>query len=269
MLIRQLGAIVLDGLIGDVAIPSQTAATTAYWVTEGNPPTEGAPTFGKVSLSPKTVGAYVDMSRKLLLQSSPAIEQLIRNDLASQLAIGIDYVAINGASASDQPVGILQTTGIGAVAGGTDGAAPTWANLVALETEVAIDNADIGNLAYLTNPKVRGKLKNIFTNATYGEIPVWQNGRESGVGMVNGYDAYVTNQVPSTLVKNSSGAVCSAIIFGNFADLILGFWGALDVNIDTSVLATSGGIRVLTFQDADVAVRHAASFAAMQDALTT
>lgn len=269
IVLRQLGAKVLDGLVGDVAIPSQSGATTAYWVTEGNPPTESKPAFGKVELKPKSIAAWVDISRKLLLQSTPAVEGLVRSDLAAVLAIGIDLAGINGSSSSDEPVGILNTVGIGSVVGGTDGAAPTWNHIVDLETEVSVDNADVGNLYYLTNAKVRGKLKKTFTNGTYGEIPVWGKGTQKGFGELNGYDAAVSNQVPGTLTKNSSVGVCSAIIFGNFADLLIGFWGALDINVDTASLSTVGGLRVVAFQDCDVAVRHAQSFAAMVDALTS
>ncbi len=269
MLIKQLGAITLDGLIGDLAIPSQTGACQAYWVGEDtNITAESAPTFGQATMIVHTMGAYVDIARKLLLQSSPSVDQLIRNDLIAVLARETDRVAINGAHASAEPNGILNTSGIGSVAGGTDGAAPTEDHIIDLETEVAIDNADVGSLAYLTNPKVRGKLKKTFTNETYGSIKVWQKGSRSGVGDLNGYDAHATNQVPSNLVKNASGAVCSAIIFGNFADLIMGFWGALDLNVDTASLSLKGGLRVVAFQDMDVAIRVAASFAAMKDALT-
>jgi HK97 family phage major capsid protein len=78
MLIQLLGATVLSGLVGDVVIPRQDSPTAAYWVTEGNSPTEGAPTFGQVTMSPKTVAGYVDITRKLALQSSPSIEYLIK-----------------------------------------------------------------------------------------------------------------------------------------------------------------------------------------------
>lgn len=269
MVLQQMGSIMLSGLVGDIAIPSLTAGTSAYWVTENsNITTEGAPTFGQVGLSPKTVGAYVDISRKLMLQSTPSIDMLIKNDLAKSLAIELDRVGICGNSSSNEPTGITRTSGIGSVAGGTDGLAPAWSHIVGLETEVAIDNADVGNLAYLSNAKVRGKLKQTFKNATYGEIPIWENGQQPGIGMMNGYPAFVTNSVPSNLVKNSSGAVCSAIIFGNFADLIMGLWGALDINIDTTTGGIAGITRVIALQDCDIAVRHAQSFAAMLDALT-
>lgn len=269
LVIRGLGAQILEGLVGDVAIPSLTAATAAYWVAENTAPTEGAPTFGQATLKPKTVGAYVDLSRRLIQQSTPAIESIIQNDLAQSLAIAIDAAAVHGRGEAtyNEPLGIVGVSGIGSVVGGTDGAAPTWAHIIDLESKVSAANADIGNLAYLTNAKARGKLKGTYKNATYGEIPIWENGQD-GNGLVNGYKGVASNIVASNLVKGSSGAVCSAIIFGNWADLILGMWGALDINIDTATHSTQGAVRVVAFQDVDVAVRHAASFAAMLDVLT-
>lgn len=112
-----------------------------------------------MTLSPKTLGAYTDISRKLLLQSSIDVESFVRDDLATVLGLEIDRVAINGSGSSNQPTGILQTSGIGSVAGGTNGAAPSYANIIDLESQVAVANADVGSLSYLTNPKVRGKLK--------------------------------------------------------------------------------------------------------------
>jgi HK97 family phage major capsid protein/HK97 family phage prohead protease len=257
-----LGTQMLTGLQGNIAIPRQTGGATGYWVAESGAPTESQQAFDQVTMSPKTLGAFTDISRKLLLQSSIDIETFVRNDLATVLALEIDRAAIHGSGSSNQPTGILATSGIGSVAGGTNGAAPTWANIIALETEVAQDNADLGSLNYLTNTKVRGKLKGTFTNSTYGEAPVFgQDGR------MNGYNCAVTNQVSSTLTKGSS-SVCSAIIFGNFADLIVGMWGSLDLVVDPFTASTSGTVRVVALQDLDIAVRHPESFSAMLDALT-
>mgnify|MGYP001156474712 FL=1 len=269
MLLRRLGAQVLGGLVGDIAIPKQTGGATAYWVGENANVTESQQTFGQVALSPRTVGTYTDISRKLLIQSSLDVEAFVRNDLATVLALAIDYAGINGLGQdSSQPLGILQTSGIGAVAIGTDGGAPTWSHIVDLETEVSIDNADVGNLAYLTNAKVRGKLKKTFTNTTYGEIPVWGKGEEPGFGELNGYRAGVSNQVPSNLTKNA-GSNLSAIIFGNFSDYIIGEWGAIDILIDPYTGGAAGTVRVRVLQDVDGACRRAESFAAIKDASTT
>lgn len=261
MAVTGLGAQFLSGLVGNIAIPRQTGGATAYWVAESAAPTESQAAFDQVTMSPKTVGAYSDISRKLLQQSSIDVEGFVRNDLATVLALAIDQAAISGTAANDQPRGILTTSGIGDVAGGTNGLAPTWAHMVELESDVAIANADVGSLGYLTNAKVRGKLKT--TSKVSGQNGfIWED------GMVNGYTAAVSNQVPSNLTKGSSSGVASAIIFGNWSDLIIGQWGTLDLLVDPYSGSTSGTVRVVALQDVDIAVRHAVSFSAMLDALT-
>jgi len=261
MTVADLGATLLTDLNGNVAIPRQSGGATAYWVAESGAVTESQAAFDQVTLTPATVGAFSDISRKLLLQSSIDVESFVRNDLATTLAIEIDRAAIHGSGSSNQPTGILATSGIGDVAGGTNGAAPDWSDIVGLETQVAQDNADMGNLAYLTNSKVRGKLLTTEKASNTAQM-VWGDNNT-----LRGYKAAVSNQVSSTLTKGSS-SVASAIIFGNWSDLLIGMWGGLDIAIDSSTGSASGTVRVVALQDVDVAVRHAQSFAAMKDALT-
>jgi hypothetical protein len=90
----------------------------------------------------------------------------------------------------------------------------------------------------------------------------------NGITTFGGARAVISNQVPSNLTKGSASGVCSAIVFGNFADLIIGMWGALDLTVDPYALSTQGAVRVVALQDVDVALRHVESFSAMQDALT-
>jgi HK97 family phage major capsid protein len=270
MMTRAMGARVLTGLVGNVAFPKMTAAGTAYWVGESGTPTGSNQTFGQVTMSPKTVAGYVDMSRLLLKQSSLDVEMLVRTDLSEILAIAADLAALHGSGSSNQPTGIAATSGIGSVAGGTNGAAPTWPNIVALETAVAVANAAIGNTGYLTNPSVRGKLKTTDkTSGGYGQF-IWPDTPMSnGMGQLNGYKAGATNQVSSTLTKGTASGVCSAIFFGNWADLMIGEWGVLDILVNPYQGATAGDVRVHAFMSLDIAVRRAASFAAMLDALTS
>lgn len=265
MVVQAAGATVLAGLQGDVAIPKQTGGATAYWVAESGAPTESQQAVGQVTLSPKTVGAFTDFSRKLLRQSSLDVEAFVRQDLATALALAIDLAALHGSGASNQPTGIASTSGIGSVAGGTNGLAPTWAHMISLETEVAVDNADVGRLAYITNAKVRGKLKQTPKVSSTDSVMVW----EVNDNPINGYRALVSNQVSSALTKGTSSGVCSAIFFGNWNDLLIGMWGGLDILVDPYTHSTSGTVRVVALQSVDIAVRHAESFAAMLDALTT
>lgn len=263
MRVRQAGATMLTGLVGNVAIPRQTSGATAYWVAESGAVTESQAAFDQVTLSPKTVGAFSDISRKLLLQSSIDIEAFVRNDLALRLALAIDLAAINGSGASNQPTGILNVSGIGDVAGGANGLAPTWAHMVNIKKEVAKDNALMGSLGWMTNSDVVGKLQTTEKASNTAQFILGED-----ASRLCGYPLYETNQVPNNLDKGSSTGVCSAIIFGNWADLIIGMWGGLDINVDTSTGSTSGTVRVVALQDVDIAVRHAQSFSAMQDALT-
>lgn len=265
LILAQAGVTMLTGLTGDVAIPKHTAAGTGYWLAESGAPTESAQTVGQVALTPHTLGAYSDISHKLLIQSSIDVENFVRDDLSRVIALGIDYAGLHGDDSSDvnQPDGVASTSGIGSVVGGTNGAAPDWADIVDLETAVAIDDADMGALKYVTNAAVRGKLKKTFRNATYGELPIWDG------NSLNGYPALVSNQVSSSLTKGNV-STCSGIFFGNWADLVLGMWGdGIDILVDPYSLSTQRAIRVIAFQDVDFAVRQAQSFAAMLDATTS
>lgn len=268
MMVQKMGAYLLDGLVGDVAIPSQTGGATAYWVAENTAPTESNQTFGQVTLAPKTVGTYTDLSRKLILQSTPAAEMLVERDLATTIALGIDLAALHGTGADNQPRGIAATSGIGSVAGGDNGAAPTWANIVSLWSEVATDNADLGATGFLTNSKVIGKLMTTEKASGTAQFVCPSFPDAEGMTTLGGARCGVSNQVASNLVKGTSGAVASAIFFGNWNDLLIGQWGTADILVDPYTGSAAGTVRVRILQDADVAVRHAQSFAAMLDALT-
>jgi HK97 family phage major capsid protein len=263
MVLAGLGATMLDGLTGNIAIPSQTSGASTYWVTEGTAVTESQAAFGQVTLTPKTVGMFTDYSRKTLLQTTPAIEQLVRADLANGIAVEIDRAGLAGSGSGAEPRGVINTAGIGAVAGGTNGAAPTYANMVALEEAVAVANADVGSMAYVTNPRMRAQLKLTQVFSSTNGAPVWA-GNE-----VNGYGAVATTSMPSNLTKGTSSGVCSAIAYGNWSDLLIGMWSGLDLILDPYALSTSGGRRIVALQDVDTAVRRAASFSAMLDALRT
>lgn len=252
MLVKQMGARVMSGLHGDVAIPKQSGGANTFWVSEGKSPQHSQPSFAQVTLSPKSVAAYTDFTRKLVLQSSPDIENLVRNDLATVIALEIDRAAINGNGQGAEPAGILKTKGISEVK--FDDHHPiNWGKIVDLESQIAAKNADIGNLGYLCNAAMRGVLKQ-KEKADHTAQFIWEgNGAEPGFGYLNGYRVGTTNQMPA-----------DTLLFGNFGDLIIGQWGVLDVLVDPYTLGTSGGIRIRVMQDVDIAVRHSESFAVLK-----
>lgn len=270
-MVVQMGAQLLSGLIGNVAIPRQGAATVAYWVTENGTITEDeSMAFQLVTLSPKTIAARSQITRQMLQQSTPSIEALVRNDLAQVLALGIDKAAIHGTGTSGQPLGILNQSGIGSVIGGTNGAAITIDHLIDLETLVASANADFGAMGYMTNAKAVGALKKLkSTTGQYLWTSLPGGGRSATPGEINGYPVGRTNQVNSNGTKGSATGVTSSVLFGNFSDLMIGEWGVLEILPNPYGSGfNSGALDIRAMQTVDVAVRHPESFAAMTDALT-
>jgi len=259
-----LGARVLTGLQGNLTFPRQTARATGHPVAEAAAITESQQTLNTLALTPKRQGAYTEFSRQLLLQSSIDVENWLREDLRTVLMTLQEQYAIQGTGSSSQPTGITATSGIGSVAGGTNGAVPTWANMTALEYEVAVDNALRGKLGYLMTPGVANVLKNTKRDvAGNGFILEGAN----GMGVVNGYKSAVSTLVPSTLTKGSASAICHAIIFGNFNELVLAYWGGVEIVMDPYSLATTGSYRITANTFMDVGVRTPQSFSAMLDAL--
>jgi len=242
--VMQAGARMLTGLSGDVKIPRKTAGAAAAWIsTEGGPAQESEMTVGSVSLQPRTLGCFTDVTRQLLIQSSLDVESLIRDDLAQALAVAIDKAGLEGTGASGQPTGVLNTSGVNTVAAFA-AANPTFAEVVGLETAVAEDNALLGNLAYIMPASMYGALKTVEKASNTAQFVV-----EPG-GTMNGYRAIVSNQ-----------ATAGNLYFGDWSSMLIGFFGGLDLVVDPFSNSTSGTIRVVALQSVDAAVRRAVSFA--------
>lgn len=234
--VGRMGARMLSGLVGNVDIPKQAGTATFYWLNEDADVTDSDVDFGLVSLSPRTVAGSVPISRRLMLQTSGEIEALVRNDLMVGLADAID---------NDLLATILATSGIGAVTiGGTAGSpTPTWANICQLETDVEEANADGDGMGYLMRPSMKHVLKTTEKFANTGKT-LW--GED---GMVNGYPAGSTTQMAA-----------GKVLFGRYNQSMVGLWGAVDLVVDKSTKAASGGTVLRIFQDADSVVRHAGAF---------
>ena len=266
----QAGATLLTGLTGNLDFPRNDAAATATWETENSANDETSPTFDKISMSPNRLGAFTDISKQLLVQSSVDIENFVRNRLSEAVNRALDYALINGDNSAQPFYGILNTAGIGSVAIGTDGGPLTYKHIIDLETELATDNADFGTLAYLTTPGVRGFLKNTEKASGTAQF-VWSDGAppvgQQGIrtDLLNGYRAYVSTQVPSNLTKGN-GTGLHSVIFGNFAELLIGQWAGLDVVVDPYSSSKNALVTIVVNSWWDAAVRHAQSFAAIKDA---
>ncbi|BBO70978.1 hypothetical protein DSCA_49080 [Desulfosarcina alkanivorans] len=243
-----LGAVKLDGLVGDVLIPRKTSGAVAGWIsTEGGNAGNSEAQFDQISMKPKTAAAYTEISRNLRLQSTPAADMIIKDDLTGALAVLIDKAAFYGTGADGQPKGISLQTGINTP---TDFAAavPTWAEVVAMESAVAVDNALQGTTGYVLEPAMAGSLKVTEKIAATGEF-IYDGGKS-----LNGHKVAITSQITA-----------GDMFFGNFSDLIIGFWGGLEILVDPYTHSLSGTVRIVAHQSIDVAVRHPVSFAFNND----
>jgi HK97 family phage major capsid protein/HK97 family phage prohead protease len=236
LVLQTAGATVMTGLQGMVALPRQSGGATVYHVAESGSITEGQLTVDQVTMQPRTIGALTDYSRRLLLQSSIDIENLVRRDLAQQIAIEVENQAINGIGAASYPLGFLNVTGINTESGYT-----TFADYVNAEAALSTDNALLGSLGYLMNSALRGTLKTTEKSATGTNA----NFIYEADNTINGYPAYVSNSMPN-----------NTAVFANFSDILIGFWSGLDIMVDPYTGSASGTVRVVAMQDYDVAIRH-------------
>ncbi len=234
----------LNGLVGNIDIPKQTAGTSGYWVGEDEAPEKTNTAFGTLQLRMKTVGANSYITRTMLKQSSMDIEQLVREDLAAALALKIDEAAFYGTGSSSQPKGLKNITGINSKE--FVGTYPTFGELVDMETEISKDNADVDGMAYVVAATARGHFKQTlkFPTSTNGGGTIWEPGNN-----LNGYKAVVTNVLED-----------GDVFMGNFADFIVGLFGGLELLVDPYTYSSKGAIQITAFQDVDYGARHEESF---------
>lgn len=250
MLVAEMGATSLTGLVGNIAIPKIGGGATAYWLPETGEVTPTEQAFKQLGLVPHRLAADTAYTKELMNQTTLDVEGFVRNDLMRVLATERDRVAINGSGNDGEPTGIMNVDGIGSV---TFGGAPTWGKVVDFETELANSNADLGRMGYLTTPAVRGKWKTTVKVASTASF-LWENGSQPGSGMVNGYRAEATKQVPS-----------NKAIFANWIDVILAEWAGVDVVVDPYSLKKTGQIEVTITIWVDNGLRHEGSVAISSD----
>jgi HK97 family phage major capsid protein len=260
--LRGLGSTVLEGLVGNLDLPRLTAGTAPAKKAENAAADEVTPLTAMLSLSPKRLPAYIDISERLLAQSSVAIESLLRNHLSTQMGAVREASFWHGGG-TNEPTGIAGTSGIGSVAGGTNGLAPTYAHMLALEEAVDAQNALLGNLGYASNGQIRKKLKGTLENPS-GTDATWVLGKD---GMINGYKTAFTNAISRTLTKGNQ-SLSSAIFFGNYADFVEAYWGGISLEmVRDKTNAISGLYTLVASTYYDGGVLRPKSFAAMLDAL--
>ncbi len=256
-----LGVTYMGGLTNRIRIPKIATGASAGFVEEAANVTDQSPTDAGVTLQPRTLGAFATMSRLLMLESVPAIEQIVQDDLLRSIADKIEYHAINGSGSSGQPTGILNNSDVNNldISAGTDVAALTWADITDLVKLVEEDNGVVNanTLGFLTNPKVKAKMANTVKVGSTDSIMLLNDPWNA----IYGYKAEFTNNVPSDLDPGDGGSDASAMIFGDFSQLMVGLFGAPSIIVDPFTGSKSGDVTISVMQEVDVALRNAISFA--------
>jgi len=261
-----LGVQRLSGLVGNLDLPTASTLPSAGWNTENGSATEKSPAFSKITLSPKRLAAYIQVSNQLMLQSSNSIDGYVRNWLLNAMAQSLETAAIKGGG-SNEPTGIIANANVnvtfagGAASNATNvnGAAPIWADVVNLMK--AVENANGNGVAYLTNPTVKAKLQTTSRQSSGVEGNfIWPAGGTD----LNGYNVQTTTLVPSNLSKGSSSTL-SALIFGDFSKMAVANWGGMELTVDPYSGATAGLTNVVLNAYLDTALLNPAAFAVCKD----
>lgn len=247
---------VADNLVGNIDFPKQTSSYSLNWQTETGTDTVQDINFDKVTMTPKRAVISASMSNQLLRQEySRGIEQRIIGQLNLSFNKGLENAVLNGTGASNQPSGIYTELAGQALALG----AITFDDLVDMEAALAAADALDGRLAYVTHPNVVAKLKKTKVDAGSGRFLV--EGMLDPVMTANGYNIF-----NSTLSKKTAGSPDTyGLLFGNFNDVQIGFWGGATLMLDPYTNMKSSIVEIYVERFMDVAVLRDASFALATD----
>jgi len=240
MVVARAGANFLPGLRESVSIPKLTSDPATAWVTEGTGVPESDVAFGQLSLSPKTVSGYVEITRQLAMQvEAEVLDSVIFNSLARALALAIDQAAISGTGTAGMPRGIVNTAGIGTVSG----ASISWSTITGMEKAVLNANANEETIAYVCHPNVRDLLKTRQKATGSSSYLCSEDNR------VNGYACHATRQVVDGILN------C-----GDFSQLYIGEWGSIDIQTNPYTISGGSVIGLSAFSSVDTALAFPQAF---------
>jgi len=271
MVLDKLGVQKLTGLSANTDLNGWDAQPVAYWAAENGQQTITDATIANRILRPKLLGSAVDISMLLRIQTNASVDAYFLDGMMKAMAIAFENAVING-DGSNKPTGILGTSGIQNVAIGTNGGAPTYAKVLELITSVLNANASEANCKFLTNFKVRGKLKQLPIDAGSGAMIMSYMKYFAGESnVIDGFDTLCTSNVPSTLTKGSSGAVCSPLIFGDFSQVTTAQFGGVLLSVDevSAAMRRIGKYALTINMYVDSAIKQPAALGSILDLTTT
>jgi HK97 family phage major capsid protein len=261
----RLGVSILSGLRGDVQWPRNSGDVAFSWETEDSDVDETTPLFDNISISPKRVGGYTDVTIQMLKQSIFVVEPFLRAQLSNRYALTIDHAVFNGLGASNEPRGIFNYNGVNVLSLGSSGGDMTYAALLSLMRDAKAANARMGSEAFVTNPYV---IHQLATTPRQGD-GVEGNFIYSGTGSLIGVPVSSTTTIPSNFEEGGSGATLSGIIYSsNWGGAILGTWGGLDILFDPYTQALGGKVRFVCNAFMDFEIEQAPEFSVCKDVST-
>lgn len=253
MVVQRLGARVLPNLRGDLVIPKAATAHTAEWLAEGDKLTGSNATYDSIKLQPRHVGAKTELSRQLLQQSSPAVEALVRDDFVQIVSLAVDKAMLHGDGVKE-PLGLIGRTGVAGDVQTGNLATLSWATFLELFEKLALVNANPNGI--VTHAEVVTKLRS--TLKTTG-LP----GYLMENGQVGGINVSMTNQ----LAAKSGSPNTGRLILGDFSQILIGQWGALDIlaNPFAQDSFDAGAVQIRVMATMDMQARHEQAFVLVED----
>ncbi len=254
----------LGGLVGNVAIPKQTSTASVYWLPEGGSSTASDFAGSQLYGTPHRMSVQGSWTKQLMLQSTPAVEMLVRNDQGRAAAVEEDRVVFLGSGAGGEPIGIINTTGVDASVTFSG----NWTQAKSLALQLAIENANantIGEMVFVTNPTTKSyAMGTVQVASSTFPIYIWMpskgeypaiNGAKGGVVM--DYGAYATKQLSTR------------VLFGIYNNNVIKFrWGGIDLMVEPYTGAATETVKSYLNQWMDVGVRYPQAFSYSTDAPT-
>lgn len=259
------GATLLSGLEGatfSLPVIDSPLDADSSWVAEGDPGAQQEMTTKLATLEQKSLIFSVVISRRLLANASVDIEADLRAHILRRAMIAIDSAALNGGGGA-APSGLLNNEDLQVLAAGANGLAPTWDHLVEAEYQVSNRAGSLTAPTFISSPAIRKKLRK--TPRAAGLDFIVNESADSVMGQALRTSAIV----PDNLDKGTSVGTCSALIFGDLSEIVVGFWGplAIDLLVDSRTLAKDAKVRIVCRAEVGVAVRNIGAFTAYKDLL--
>ena len=224
------GASFLTNLVGDVQVPIMTG-TNVFWEGETTTAQDGAGTFSNVKLQPKRLTAYIDISKQFLVQDSKSAEAKIRQDLINAINSKLESTILGSENGTvTQPKGLFYTA--------TESPLKTIATFQDVcDLEASVEDANVINeCVYVMSNKAKAKFRNMTKSSKTTQLVM-----EAG-------------QIDGTPVFNTSNVGATNVAYGDFSQLAIGQWGAIDLTVDPYTQAADGKVRLVinAFFDAKV-----------------